>query len=432
MPLVQAKCTNCGANIQVDNTKDAAICPNCGTAYIVEKAINNYNTVNNISANVVNVYGGNSADFVIRSGVLVKYNGAATEAVIPNTVVIIGKEAFKDCKALTSITIPNSITTIEDNAFENCMSIESVIIPNSVMQIGKCAFMGCSALRSIKLSNNMKEISPATFNGCSTLSAVELPSGIIKIGTSAFVGCTSLSSIEIPESVKELGECIFRGCAFTTLDAVKFPSSISAIPQRTFEGCNYLKDFSIPEHITEIGKWAFFDCKSLSRVFIHSRVESIDEGAFWNCPLQTVDIYGVPWIQYDDDDYRGAFPYDRNTGIPVVTASDECKRKNYWCFDWEEYKPAPSKKSGACYIATAVYGSYDCPQVWVLRRFRDNTLSKTWYGSLFIKIYYTISPTFVKWFGKARWFKNMWKPMLDNIVSKLIRNGINDTPYNDN
>ena len=42
MPLVSAKCTNCGANLEVDNTKDAAICPYCGTPYIVEKAINNY------------------------------------------------------------------------------------------------------------------------------------------------------------------------------------------------------------------------------------------------------------------------------------------------------------------------------------------------------------------------------------------------------
>ena len=27
--------------------------------------------------------------------------------------------------------------------------------------------------------------------------------------------------------------------------------------------------------------------------------------------------------------------------------------------------------SGPCYVATAVYGSYDCPEVWTLRRFRD-------------------------------------------------------------
>lgn len=24
-----------------------------------------------------------------------------------------------------------------------------------------------------------------------------------------------------------------------------------------------------------------------------------------------------------------------------------------------------------CYVATCVYGSYDCPEVWTLRRFRD-------------------------------------------------------------
>ncbi|MFR9028073.1 MAG: DUF2726 domain-containing protein [Clostridium sp.] len=36
----------------------------------------------------------------------------------------------------------------------------------------------------------------------------------------------------------------------------------------------------------------------------------------------------------------------------------------------------PEKKRRGCYIATAVYGSYDCPQVWVLRRFRDQILEK--------------------------------------------------------
>ena len=50
-----------------------------------------------------------------------------------------------------------------------------------------------------------------------------------------------------------------------------------------------------------------------------------------------------------------------------------------------------------CYVATAVYGSYDCPQVWTLRRFRDHTLAASWYGRSFIRAYYAISPTLVKW-----------------------------------
>lgn len=88
-------------------------------------------------------------------------------------------------------------------------------------------------------------------------------------------------------------------------------------------------------------------------------------------------------------------------------------------------------KSGGCYVATAVYGSYDCPQVWTLRRLRDYTLAETWYGRAFIRTYYAISPTLVKWFGDTEWFKNMWKPMLDKMVYNLNHKGVDNTPYND-
>lgn len=87
-------------------------------------------------------------------------------------------------------------------------------------------------------------------------------------------------------------------------------------------------------------------------------------------------------------------------------------------------------KSG-CYVATAVYGSYDCPQVWTLRRFRDDSLAKTWYGRVFIHTYYAISPTLVKWFGHTEWFKNLWKGKLDKLIGKLQADGFASTPYED-
>lgn len=97
---------------------------------------------------------------------------------------------------------------------------------------------------------------------------------------------------------------------------------------------------------------------------------------------------------------------------------------------------APSGGSGGsdgcgCYVATAVYGSYDCPQVWTLRRFRDNTLAQTWYGRAFVKTYYAISPTLVKWFGSTEWFKKMWRGTLDRMVAKLQSKGVESTPYED-
>lgn len=90
-----------------------------------------------------------------------------------------------------------------------------------------------------------------------------------------------------------------------------------------------------------------------------------------------------------------------------------------------------TQAAGGCYVATCVYGSYDCPQVWTLRRYRDNTLGSTWYGRAFIRTYYAISPTLVKWFGKTKWFKKMWKGKLDRMVKKLQDNGVESTPYDD-
>lgn len=90
-----------------------------------------------------------------------------------------------------------------------------------------------------------------------------------------------------------------------------------------------------------------------------------------------------------------------------------------------------NNSSSGCYVATCVYGSYDCPEVWTLRRFRDYELAETWYGRLFIRGYYVTSPTIVKWFGNSKWFRNIWKPVLDKMVYSLKESGYKDTPYND-
>jgi hypothetical protein len=87
-------------------------------------------------------------------------------------------------------------------------------------------------------------------------------------------------------------------------------------------------------------------------------------------------------------------------------------------------------KSG-CYVATAVYGSYDCPEVWTLRRFRDYSLAETWHGRAFIKLYYAISPTVVKYFGHTKWFTRLFRHKLDKFVAKLQTEGVEDTPYYD-
>lgn len=88
-----------------------------------------------------------------------------------------------------------------------------------------------------------------------------------------------------------------------------------------------------------------------------------------------------------------------------------------------------------CYIATCVYGDYNCSQVWVLRRFRDYVLYEYFLGRLlgrlFIKCYYKISPILIKIFGKKKWFKNLFKSILDKFIIKLKNKGYKDTEYYD-
>lgn len=116
---------------------------------------------------------------------------------------------------------------------------------------------------------------------------------------------------------------------------------------------------------------------------------------------------------------------DYEAGINTIIEED--KRNNVGSD--QNDKP---KSSGGCYVATCVYGSYDCPEVWTLRRFRDYKLSKTWYGRLFIRGYYAISPTVVRVFGKYKCIKQLWRIPLDRLVKHLGEEGYKSTPYGDN
>ncbi len=102
---------------------------------------------------------------------------------------------------------------------------------------------------------------------------------------------------------------------------------------------------------------------------------------------------------------------------PILSASTSSQEQN--------------KSSQGCYIATNVYGSYDCPQVWVLRRFRDKILAENGAGKVFIKIYYALSPGFVARFGRIRSLNNVIKSILDKFIDHLKVKGFEDTWYND-
>ena len=113
---------------------------------------------------------------------------------------------------------------------------------------------------------------------------------------------------------------------------------------------------------------------------------------------------------------------------------DECYEEGYdEGYETARRNSRRSSTSGSssdgCYIATAVYGSYDCPEVWMLRRFRDEVLRASVLGRLFIRGYYAVSPGLVRHLGSKPLFQKPVKMALDSFVSNLKKAGFRDTPY---
>lgn len=79
-----------------------------------------------------------------------------------------------------------------------------------------------------------------------------------------------------------------------------------------------------------------------------------------------------------------------------------------------------SSSSGGCYIATMAYGSYEHPQVLELRKFRDNTLSKSSFGRGFIKTYYKYSPKLVEHLKDKPLVNQTIKSVLNTLI-KIIK-----------
>lgn len=161
---------------------------------------------------------------------------------------------------------------------------------------------------------------------------------------------------------------------------------------------------------------------------------------FYRTPLLEINFFGKA-------DERGRVPALWEAQIPINGKTKKACylqssiiryfEKNHVGYESAEFKRIKDlfwgleKKERGCYIATCAYGSYDCPQVWTLRRYRDNTLAKNWFGRCFIKSYYAISPTVVKYFGNYNLLKKMWKSILDRVVKSLNEKGVSDKPYVD-
>lgn len=61
------------------------------------------------------------------------------------------------------------------------------------------------------------------------------------------------------------------------------------------------------------------------------------------------------------------------------------------------------QSSSGCFIATAAYGTPQAKEIDQLRDFRDTVLLQSTVGTLFVKLYYRLSPPVADWISRKHW-----------------------------
>lgn len=85
----------------------------------------------------------------------------------------------------------------------------------------------------------------------------------------------------------------------------------------------------------------------------------------------------------------------------------------------EDYACGTNEEDKMCFIATAVYGGVNAPEVRFLREFRDDYLLPTSAGREFVDLYYEYSPPIADYIKRNEWARSLGKWLVDLIIYSI-------------
>ncbi len=154
---------------------------------------------------------------------------------VPYGIEVIAPNAFdaekNNINSLSKIELPDTVKIIGAEAFKGNEKLIFIKLPDSVTEIGERAFFECSSLRTVKLPAGLSDISEGLFVKCINLTSVKIPENVCRIGRTAFFGCPKLSKIVLPDNLKIIEEGAF---AITGLKQIKLPSALTKISKLAF------------------------------------------------------------------------------------------------------------------------------------------------------------------------------------------------------
>ncbi len=193
--------------------------------------------------------------------VIDKYIGSDRAVIIPKKiknrpVEVIASEAFSN-SAITHISIPDSVKIIHKNAFAECRQLTEVKFGKGVINIAEKAFYRCTALQKIELPENLKTIGDYAVCECSALKEIYIPKTLSSWGTAVFLDNSALISITFEEGLEKIGGlAVFQNAK--SLEKVTIPKSVDYIAPDTFAYCDSLKSIHFMGNApSKIGNFAF-------------------------------------------------------------------------------------------------------------------------------------------------------------------------------
>ena len=179
-----------------------------------------------------------------------------------------------DTKTLTGIEIPDSVVSIGYNAFKNCVALTSVEFPKTLSKLGLSAFENCSSLTSVVFDSAapITDIEHYTFKNCSELASVVLPDSVTGIGNFAFYSCSKLAEINIPSKVTSIGDSAFSDCLL--LKSVTIPATAKYIGNNAFYNCRSLNRFKLEGNFIPENRKVLTNTISLTSVSVNAEKTS--------------------------------------------------------------------------------------------------------------------------------------------------------------
>lgn len=123
MGFIPARCTQCGAEIKVDDKKDAGICEHCGTPFVTEKVIKNYNTYisNNFNGATINILKGDVNNLLKLAQAAIESHNGITAFDYANKVIEINSKSVKAwIIKMQSIFLMGTISELRANEIVSC------------------------------------------------------------------------------------------------------------------------------------------------------------------------------------------------------------------------------------------------------------------------------------------------------------------------